>query len=412
MEGVPYLRVSRCYAQDFRKYLQSQDVLDTSLSFLKDIDETIILPILTKRVSRLDIKHLQSTVASDSICEIIWSEAFKKKKKQQAVVNKLEVALQRLLLESIGEDWTEGLKRDLPRSFERHGDLILLGHNCFSQFIWKQIGDSLWTTVAKVLGANRLAKISHICSNGFRSPVVTMLHGEHSWVTHVDNGIRYDFDVTKCMFSSGNITEKLRVATFDCKGETVVDLYAGIGYFTLPYLVHSGAAHVHACEWNPDAIEALHKNLQINKVSEHCTIHQGDNRQLQLYDIADRVNLGLIPSSEDGWPVACRLLKRSTGGILHIHYNVTSPVSNRDSSLENIPAHKNNRETWQVWAHDTAKCFTALLKDTTGTEWRTHVQHIEHVKSYAPHVHHVVLDLECRPLVGDNEHNNVSVALM
>lgn len=38
---------------------------------------------------------------------------------------------------------------------------------------------------------------------------------------------RYEFDVTKCMFSSGNITEKLRVAGFDCRGETVVDLYAG-----------------------------------------------------------------------------------------------------------------------------------------------------------------------------------------
>lgn len=37
----------------------------------------------------------------------------------------------------------------------------------------------------------------------------------------------YEFDVTRCMFSAGNITEKLRVAGFDCRGETVVDLYAG-----------------------------------------------------------------------------------------------------------------------------------------------------------------------------------------
>ena len=29
------------------------------------------------------------------------------------------------------------------------------------------------------------------------------------------------------MFSIGNITEKIRVAGFDCTGETVVDLYAG-----------------------------------------------------------------------------------------------------------------------------------------------------------------------------------------
>ena len=30
------------------------------------------------------------------------------------------------------------------------------------------------------------------------------------------------------MFSAGNITEKLRVASFDCRGEVVVDLYAGM----------------------------------------------------------------------------------------------------------------------------------------------------------------------------------------
>lgn len=39
--------------------------------------------------------------------------------------------------------------------------------------------------------------------------------------------LRDEFDVTRCMFSAGNITEKLRVASFNCSGETVVDLYAG-----------------------------------------------------------------------------------------------------------------------------------------------------------------------------------------
>jgi tRNA G37 N-methylase Trm5 len=30
------------------------------------------------------------------------------------------------------------------------------------------------------------------------------------------------------MFSWGNITEKLRIASFDCSNEIVVDLFAGI----------------------------------------------------------------------------------------------------------------------------------------------------------------------------------------
>ncbi|XP_042349314.1 tRNA wybutosine-synthesizing protein 2 homolog isoform X2 [Plectropomus leopardus] len=400
MDGVPCLRVSQCYAQQFRKHLQSKGALDLSLSLLKDSGGTVLLPILPSHLPQLDLQSLRTTVASDSVCEIVWSQS--KKKNGQTSGNKLEKNLQELLACN-NERWTEELRDDLPRSFQRHGDLVLLGDNCFSLQLWKKIEEQLWSAVAKGMGAKRLAKMSRISRDGFRSPMVTMLLGENSWVKHVDNRITYEFDVTKCMFSAGNITEKLRVAGFDCRGETVVDLYAGIGYFTLPYLVHAGASYVHACEWSPNAVEALQKNLVANGVSDRCTVHHGDNRQLQLCDIADRVNLGLIPSSEDGWPVACRLLKRKTGGILHIHQNVTSPLP----SASAIPAINDatsrasgkaaDREAWQVWADDTANRIASLLKDITGARWITNVQHIEHVKSYAPHVHHVVLDLKCRP---------------
>ena len=94
--------------------------------------------------------------------------------------------------------------------------------------------------------------------------------------------LRYTWDVTKCMFSTGNISEKLRIASLDCSEETVVDLYAGIGYFVLPYLVHAKARHVHACEWNPHAIQALRKSLALNGVQDRCTIHEGDNRKVRM----------------------------------------------------------------------------------------------------------------------------------
>ncbi|XP_045887582.1 tRNA wybutosine-synthesizing protein 2 homolog [Micropterus dolomieu] len=406
MDGVPCLRVSQCHAQQLRKCLQSKGALDLSLCLLKDSGGTgtVLLPILPSCVSQLDLQSLRTMVASDSDCEIVWSQSHLQSKKERGrtSANKLEKILLELL-ESHGERWTEELREDLPRSFQRHGDLVLLGDNCFTLPLWKKMDKQLWIAVAKGLGAKRLAKMSRISKDGFRSPVVTILLGQHCWVKHVDNKIRYEFDVTKCMFSAGNITEKLRVAGFDCRGETVVDLYAGIGYFTLPYLVYAGASHVHACEWNPDAVEALQKNLVANRVSDRCTVHQGDNRQLQLCDIADRVNLGLIPSSEDGWPVACRLLKRTTGGILHIHQNVTSPLPNTaavsavDDTTERVSGKKVDRDVWQAWAADTANQIACLLKDITGAPWITNIQHIEHVKSYAPHVHHIVLDLECRP---------------
>lgn len=68
---------------------------------------------------------------------------------------------------------------------------------------------------------------------------------------------------------------------------------------------------VHACEWNPHAIEGLVQGLKLNGVSDKCQIHQGDCRQVAPVGCADRVLLGLLPSSEDGWETALRALKPS-----------------------------------------------------------------------------------------------------
>ncbi|NXR99014.1 TYW2 protein, partial [Oxylabes madagascariensis] len=190
---------------------------------------------------------------------------------------------------------------------------------------WRVAGSALWETVTSALGARRVARRGRVMPDGMRTPSVTLLlGGARGQRDQVGRSCRYTFDVTKCMFSPGNITEKLRVASLPCSGEVLVDLYAGIGYFTLPFLVHAGAAFVHACEWNSHAVEALHRSLVLNGVRDCCHIHTGDSRQLQLRDVADRVNLGLIPSLEEGWPVACRILK-DTGGVLHIHHNMETP---------------------------------------------------------------------------------------
>jgi tRNA/tmRNA/rRNA uracil-C5-methylase (TrmA/RlmC/RlmD family) len=52
----------------------------------------------------------------------------------------------------------------------------------------------------------------------------------------------------------------------DLQAETFLDLYTGIGYFSVPALVHTDIAHAHMCEWNPDAVEALRKNLEVNQI--------------------------------------------------------------------------------------------------------------------------------------------------
>lgn len=288
---------------------------------------------------------------------------------------------------SPGETLEQVLARTLPRRWEKLGDLILLPEGAMKGSPWDELekGGLLWPAVAGALGCSRLGRQARIADNGRRESRVELLLGDDGWVTHRENGIVYCFDASECMFSSGNVTEKSRVARLPCSGETVVDMYAGIGYYTLPFLVHAGASKVVACEWNPNAVRALRHNLGMNNVEGRCEVREGDCRHECPQGVADRVSLGLLPSSREGWLVALRAL-RVSGGILHIHENV----------LEEDGA------ALQDFARQMEADLEALASSSLGRVWKVRVVHIEKVKWYAPRVRHAVFDVVCCPKEGSS----------
>ncbi|XP_053931901.1 tRNA wybutosine-synthesizing protein 2 homolog isoform X1 [Cuculus canorus] len=452
---VPALATEPQFAQRLREHLEKEQLLDRRYRLQQVPGGRVALPVLEEKLDQLwlprevpcGLVQLQDPVSSKAARR--WTPA-----------QKLRDELRQLL----GESWSEELERDVPRAWQRHGDLILLSEDSFRAAPWEKLGKeeqglpaqiqpaelpwpftkppgwlccrssalgngclssgcpaagqartgvARWDAVPQchpVAGSGRLGGARGQWDQVGRSHSAGCgQHREGATLTRLAISPRYTFDVTKCMFSPGNITEKLRVASLPCSGEVLVDLYAGIGYFTLPYLVHAAAAFAHACEWNSHAVEALQRNLVLNGVQDRCRIHHGDSRQLELRDVADRVNLGLIPSSEEGWPVACHVLKKDTGGILHIHHNVETPVQRAegagfdgeaqnpmgDSVKEAVEARI--RPEWHRWAEATSARIRGLLAELHGQQWHTNILHIEPVKSYAPHVHHIVLDLECRP---------------
>ena len=67
---------------------------------------------------------------------------------------------------------------------------------------------------------------------------------------------------------------------------------AGIGYFTLPFLVYGHARHVYACEWNPDSLEALRRNLLANHIdAERYSLLLGDNQQVSGQAVSPRLEV-------------------------------------------------------------------------------------------------------------------------
>ncbi|XP_059624191.1 tRNA wybutosine-synthesizing protein 2/3/4 [Cornus florida] len=267
------------------------------------------------------------------------------------------------------------LLEQLPTRWERLGDINVIPVTSFRDPIWDSIGEELWPTVAKSLGTRRLARQGRVASTGTRDSNLEILVGDNGWVDHRENGILYSFDATKCMFSWGNYSEKLRMACLDCRDQVVVDLFAGIGYFVLPFLVRANAKLVYACEWNPHAIDALQRNLHANSVADRCVILEGDNRITAPKGVADRVCLGLLPTSEGSWATAVKAL-RSEGGILHVHGNV------RDSEVDS-------------WTGHVSKSIHEIAV-SEGYCWEIAIEHLERVKWYAPHIRHIVADLGCK----------------
>eukprot|EP00750_Incisomonas_marina_P008414 INCI15464.1.p1 GENE.INCI15464.1~~INCI15464.1.p1 ORF type:complete len:1531 (+),score=238.79 INCI15464.1:3380-7972(+) len=109
----------------------------------------------------------------------------------------------------------------------------------------------------------------------------TTLHTGPGWVETAQHGLIFGFDITKVMFSSGNVTERKRMGHIGARPgeggpsgqpsndleEVVVDLFAGIGYFTVPLLaLPPRCKKLFACEINPDSVFALQQNLLRNGV--------------------------------------------------------------------------------------------------------------------------------------------------
>ncbi len=249
----------------------------------------------------------------------------------------------------------------LPWKWEMIGDVLLLRISPQLQPYKREVARAY----AQVLHAKTVCEERGLITGTFREPQLGIIYGRETETVHLENGILYKLDVARNMFSSGNIDEKLRMAKLDCSGETVIDMFAGIGYFTLPLAVHANSKQVIACEINPVAHSYLVENIFLNKVEKVVKPLLMDNLELQGERWADRILMGYVKTTKDHLPKAFSLIKKD--GI--IHYHDTFPLQvYPQRALENLARAAGKRE------------FEVL--------------HQREVKSYSPGVSHMVLDVK------------------
>lgn len=166
---------------------------------------------------------------------------------------------------------------------------------------------------------NRIVKLGRI-SGLKREPDVEVIVGEGTETIHRENKCKFKLDVSRIMWSKGNTTERKRMSLIVEDGETVVDMFAGIGYFSIPIAVHSNPAKIYSIEINPVSHGYLCENVHLNDVEGIVDPILGNCREVAPSDVADRVIMGYIGNTNEYLNVAMDVLKE--GGIIHYHESV------------------------------------------------------------------------------------------
>jgi len=109
-----------------------------------------------------------------------------------------------------------------------------------------------------------------------------------------EHGCTFKFDLARVYFSPRLSTERLRVAGQVRGGETVVDMFAGVGPFSIIIARSVPGARVIAVDKNPLAIKYLKENLKLNRLS-NVEVLEGDIRDFEgeLEDTAHHMIMNL-----------------------------------------------------------------------------------------------------------------------
>ncbi|MCC6013365.1 MAG: class I SAM-dependent methyltransferase family protein [Candidatus Verstraetearchaeota archaeon] len=192
-----------------------------------------------------------------------------------------------------------------------------------------EIGEALLSHLGGVKGVFR--QISP-ASGEYKVRGIEWLAGKKDTVTiHKEHNCLFKVDISKVFFSPRLSFERLRIAKLVKKGEIVVNMFAGVGTFSI-LIAKSGAQKVYSIDKNPYAFELMCENIKLNKLEGIVIPILGDAKDVvkDLKGIADRVLLPFPELAIEYLPYAIECLKEQ--GWLHVYLH--QKANNRKEAIE------------------------------------------------------------------------------
>jgi tRNA (guanine37-N1)-methyltransferase len=178
---------------------------------------------------------------------------------------------------------------------------------------------SVWRQSSSVSGDFRLRNLEHI------------LGKETTETYYREYGCTYKIDLQKAYFSPRLSYERMRIAGLIQKGETVVNMFAGVGCYSIAIAKHSEPQKVYSVDVNPSAFQFLRENIRLNRVETLVVPLQGDAKEVievGLQNVAARVLMPLPELALDYLEYALLTL-RPAGGWIH-YYSFEHAKKNED----------------------------------------------------------------------------------
>lgn len=206
-------------------------------------------------------------------------------------------------------------KEKIPRGFQRIGDIIILNLPRDLGEHYRDVGEAV---LREFPGVKTVCVRLGGIEGEFREPSVRVIAGGGTVTEHRENNCVFKLDVSKIMFSKGNVSERGRIPGLVKEGETILDMFAGIGYFSIPIGKSGKAKRIIAIEKNPTAFGFLKENVKLNGIGGIEAV-LGDCMDIckGLGRIADRVIMGYLPGTYEFLPSAFSVLKPK--GVIHYH---------------------------------------------------------------------------------------------
>jgi len=284
------------------------DLLDQNLR-IQIIDDHLIAPILREPSTEQleDLKKQFSEV-------VIETTEFQTRKIKSKTI-----------FDILGDRLPPHLLASLPKSIDIIGQVAIIEIPLELQEYKVQIGEAVLDVNGKVHTV--LAKAGPI-SEKYRIREFEIIAGKgETLTTHREFGCIYRMDVRKVYFSPRLSFEHQRVASQVKEDETVLDMFAGVGPFSILIAKRVGKVQVYAIDANRDAVKFLNENIAHNKVQGKVTPILGDAGTIVKEHFVGKVDRAImnLPEQSLGFVGSACMALKPIGGIVHYYSFAVGP---------------------------------------------------------------------------------------